>query len=122
MKTLKFLFITLFVSALALTEVNAQAVIVKDDLEYWAIPASSGWIEPYDVMEVYTPDGTVYFRVNAEFPLDDPWIVEAILYGKYTIDYWYAYTDYGWIPIEIVIFPNGRVKITGHFEMEPDID
>lgn len=120
MKVIKFIFVTLFLCAFALTEVNAQATVVKDDLGYWAIYAPSGYYYAYDSQEVLTPDGTLNLRINIQLPLDDEWVVEAILNGKYELEGWYANTMAGVIPVIITIYPNGRLKVEGHLEMEPD--
>mgnify|MGYP003593512176 CR=1 FL=1 len=116
MKAIKFIFVTLFLCAFALTEVNAQAVVVKDQT-WWAF----GYYESYDAQEVLTPDGTVNLRINFQFDLTDPMIVEAILNGPYSIED-FAWGDNGMIPIVVTFYPNGRVKVNGHLEMEPDPD
>jgi hypothetical protein len=109
MKTLKVFLVTLFLSSMVATAVNAQAVIVKDQNWYYY-----GYVS-YDAHEVVTPDGTINLRINWQFNMDDPMILEAIMNGSYSIAV-NAISDYGVVPGIATFFKNGRVKFNGHLE------
>lgn len=109
MKTLKVLLVTLILGGIFATTANAQADVVKDQDWYYY-----GYVS-YDAHEVVTPDGTINLRVNFLFDLDHYRIVEAILYGNYSISS-NAISDYGVIPCTITFYQNGRVKVNGHLE------
>jgi|LSQX01.3.fsa_nt_gb hypothetical protein len=69
----------------------------------------------YNSHEVLTPDGTGNLRINWTFDLTHPIIVEAIMYGKYTIEIT-AKGYNGPIPSIATFYPNGRVKLIRHLE------
>ena len=109
MKALKILFVFTVLSCFAVATADSEAVVVKDQTWYF-------WgYESYDAHQVVAPDGTINLRVNWIFSLDDPMIVEAILNGAYTMDVW-AFGDGFAILTQVTFFPNGRVKLNGHYE------
>lgn len=107
MKTIRILLVTLFLGCIAATSVNAQAQVVKDQDWYYMGYTS------YDAQQVVTPDGTVNLRINWKFDMDDPMILQAIMYGNYTIQVW-AWGDFGLLLGTVTVYKNGRVMFNGH--------
>ena len=120
MKTFKFLFAFFVISCLFASMVNAQAIVEKDN--EIVLYTYEGAYPSYDQHQVITPDGSVNYRVSFKVSLDDLLIIQAILYGKYTVEIIYFTegpdgTIYE-VPSVITFFPNGTVKGSGHLEGE----
>jgi len=103
----------LFLTCIAASTVNAQAVIIKDD--NWIFWTPDGLLYSYDSHQVTTQAGTINIRINTQFPLTHPLIVEAIKNGSYVLP-GYVETPIGWIEGTATIFPNGRVKFNVHYQ------
>jgi len=113
MKTKSFFLTLILICFIGISQINAQALVQKDDT--WGY---MGYVS-FDAHEVITPDGTVNLRVNFQFDLTHPMILDAIANGPYQIDVpVYGHIDdyyYSFIATATV-YPNGRVKINGHAE------
>ncbi|MFZ5431264.1 MAG: hypothetical protein ACOZDD_13595 [Bacteroidota bacterium] len=107
MKTLKILVVTIFLACIAATSAYAQAEVVKDQNWYYM-----GYVS-YDAQQVVTPDGTINLRVNFKFDLTHPYIVQAILYGTWSMNVW-AHGDFGSLLGTMTFYRNGRVMFNGH--------
>lgn len=110
MKTLKSIFIILFLSLILVSMADAQALVQKDQvysLDFF------GYYESFDSHEVVTPDGTVNIRVNFMLPLDHPYIAYAALYGPVSI-YAGVSTVYGTLVGILTFYPNGKVMFNAH--------
>ena len=110
MKKTVVLFALIVSSVMLANTVNAQAVVTKD--RDWGF---QGYIS-YDSHEVTTPDGKFNLRLNFQFDLDNPFIMEAIDAGKPIRDVALAWSPFGLFTVEVIYFPSGRVKINGHLE------
>lgn len=110
MKTLKSIFIILFLSLILVSMADAQAIVQKDQvysLDFY------GYYESFDSQQVVTPDGTINIRINFMLPLDHPYINMAILYGPISM-YARVPTIYGTLVGILTFYPNGRVMFNAH--------
>lgn len=111
MKKFILLFALIVSGVILANTANAQAVVTKD--RAWGYYG----YESYDSHEVITPDGKFNVRLNFQFDLDHPMIVQAIEAGEPVRGTVLTWSPFGiYFLAQVTFYPNGRVKINGHQE------